>query len=336
MLVKSVDLDSWTDEQLQNMIRWGNKRANRYWEAKLRPGSFLDEEKIETFIRTKYELKRWAREGGIPEDLSILDENNFSITESMPVGNASASVFTNASLNTCLLGCKPINYIPSKSKNFAHEYLSIDKREKKESYPHICVDSELFATSETLDILECTKPEFESRSSLKSSIMSLYNTNEATISHATVQKVVQKTSNLVTNNDSTGLSMPLNHLALINDTQVKEPIVQSLGFNTIPRSEPSAVSSFSFISDLNFDSPSTHTQSSKMGNQAHATLVTNSHVSLYGGNPWDQSENKTEDDSFGDFQGSSEDKPLLIVPISNQGTSRLGALDTLESTEVWK
>ena len=27
--VKSVDLDSWTDEQLQSMLRWGNSRANK-------------------------------------------------------------------------------------------------------------------------------------------------------------------------------------------------------------------------------------------------------------------------------------------------------------------
>ena len=53
--VKSVDLDSWTDEQLQSMLKWGNTRANMYdisaitvcvrllisdsyWEAKLAPG----------------------------------------------------------------------------------------------------------------------------------------------------------------------------------------------------------------------------------------------------------------------------------------------------------
>lgn len=28
--VKSVDLDSWTDEQLQSMLKWGNTRANKY------------------------------------------------------------------------------------------------------------------------------------------------------------------------------------------------------------------------------------------------------------------------------------------------------------------
>jgi stromal membrane-associated protein len=27
--VKSVDLDAWTDEQLQSVVRWGNGRANK-------------------------------------------------------------------------------------------------------------------------------------------------------------------------------------------------------------------------------------------------------------------------------------------------------------------
>ena len=36
--VKSVDLDTWTDEQLQSVLKWGNARANKYWEAKLAPG----------------------------------------------------------------------------------------------------------------------------------------------------------------------------------------------------------------------------------------------------------------------------------------------------------
>lgn len=28
--VKSVDLDTWTDEQLQSMLKWGNIKANKY------------------------------------------------------------------------------------------------------------------------------------------------------------------------------------------------------------------------------------------------------------------------------------------------------------------
>ncbi|KAF2250401.1 ArfGap-domain-containing protein [Trematosphaeria pertusa] len=70
--VKSVDLDSWTDEQLQSMIKWGNARANKYWEAKLASGHVPSEAKIENFIRTKYESKRWVMDGPMP-DPSTLD-----------------------------------------------------------------------------------------------------------------------------------------------------------------------------------------------------------------------------------------------------------------------
>lgn len=69
--VKSVDLDSWTDEQLQSVLNWGNARANKYWEAKLAPGHVPSEAKIENFIRTKYELKRWVMEGPIPDPATL-------------------------------------------------------------------------------------------------------------------------------------------------------------------------------------------------------------------------------------------------------------------------
>ena len=70
--VKSVDLDAWTDEQLQSVLRWGNSRANKYWESKLAPGHAPSEAKIENFIRTKYESKRWVLDGPMP-DPSTLD-----------------------------------------------------------------------------------------------------------------------------------------------------------------------------------------------------------------------------------------------------------------------
>lgn len=70
--VKSVDLDAWTDEQLQSVLNWGNARANKYWEAKLAQGHVPSESKIENFIRTKYELKRWVMDGPMP-DPSTLD-----------------------------------------------------------------------------------------------------------------------------------------------------------------------------------------------------------------------------------------------------------------------
>ncbi|KAF2716677.1 ArfGap-domain-containing protein [Polychaeton citri CBS 116435] len=73
--VKSVDLDSWTDEQMASMIRWGNARANKYWESKLAEGHVPNEAKIENFIRTKYDSKRWTMDGPIP-DPSTLDDGD--------------------------------------------------------------------------------------------------------------------------------------------------------------------------------------------------------------------------------------------------------------------
>ena len=69
--VKSVDLDSWTDEQLQSVLRWGNSRANKYWEAKLAAGHMPSEAKIENFIRTKYESKRWVMDGPMPDPATL-------------------------------------------------------------------------------------------------------------------------------------------------------------------------------------------------------------------------------------------------------------------------
>ncbi|KAI1757850.1 hypothetical protein F4782DRAFT_280 [Xylaria castorea] len=69
--VKSVDLDSWTDEQLQSVLSWGNARANKYWESKLAAGHVPSEAKIENFIRTKYELKRWAMDGPMPKPADL-------------------------------------------------------------------------------------------------------------------------------------------------------------------------------------------------------------------------------------------------------------------------
>ncbi|PYH78183.1 ArfGap-domain-containing protein [Aspergillus uvarum CBS 121591] len=71
--VKSVDLDSWTDEQLQSVVKWGNARANKYWEAKLAPGHVPSEAKIENFIRTKYESKRWVMDGPMPDPSTLSD-----------------------------------------------------------------------------------------------------------------------------------------------------------------------------------------------------------------------------------------------------------------------
>ncbi|KAF7978976.1 hypothetical protein HWV62_44227 [Athelia sp. TMB] len=73
--VKSIDLDTWTPEQMQSIEKWGNKRANMYWEAHLKSGHVPPDHKMESFIRSKYETRRWAQEGPPPADPSILDDS---------------------------------------------------------------------------------------------------------------------------------------------------------------------------------------------------------------------------------------------------------------------
>lgn len=68
--VRSVSLDSWKNEHIKNMQRWGNKRCNAYWEAKLpanypRPDEHSSMAELEKFIRAKYEQRRWVADGNI-------------------------------------------------------------------------------------------------------------------------------------------------------------------------------------------------------------------------------------------------------------------------------
>lgn len=84
--IKSIDLDTWTPEQVANVQRWGNKKANAFWEAHLRPGHMPPDHKIESFIRSKYESRRWAMEGPIPEPETLDTESGETASE--PLSNA--------------------------------------------------------------------------------------------------------------------------------------------------------------------------------------------------------------------------------------------------------
>ncbi|QIX01989.1 hypothetical protein AMS68_007506 [Peltaster fructicola] len=95
--VKSVDLDTWKDEQMESILRWGNARANTYWEAKLAPGHVPNEAKIENFIRTKYDSKRWVMDGPMP-DPSTLDVEGADDDTPLNVVQEKAKVERNVSV----------------------------------------------------------------------------------------------------------------------------------------------------------------------------------------------------------------------------------------------
>ncbi|KAK8854928.1 hypothetical protein IAR55_003667 [Kwoniella newhampshirensis] len=77
--VKSIDLDIWTPEQMESVQKWGNRRANLYWEKHLKAGHVPPDHKIESFIRSKYESRRWAMEGPPPGDPSVLENGGGSV-----------------------------------------------------------------------------------------------------------------------------------------------------------------------------------------------------------------------------------------------------------------
>ncbi|KAK7203473.1 hypothetical protein BZA70DRAFT_282578 [Myxozyma melibiosi] len=89
--VKSVDLDSWTDEQLKSMVRWGNNKANKYWEARLPSGHQPVDTKMENFIRTKYEMKKWVAPGPIPDPDTMSDTEREGPIEPEPPKKTSTS-----------------------------------------------------------------------------------------------------------------------------------------------------------------------------------------------------------------------------------------------------
>lgn len=69
--VKSVNLDSWTPEQVMSLEQMGNSRARAVYEANI-PDSFRrpqTDSALESFIRAKYEAKKYIAEEWVPPPL---------------------------------------------------------------------------------------------------------------------------------------------------------------------------------------------------------------------------------------------------------------------------
>jgi len=62
--VRSVNLDTWAPDWIHSITKWGNARANDYWEYNL-PANFVrpstNNGLMEQFIRDKYERQRYKR-----------------------------------------------------------------------------------------------------------------------------------------------------------------------------------------------------------------------------------------------------------------------------------
>ncbi|KGR00541.1 stromal membrane-associated protein [Candida albicans GC75] len=96
--VKSVDLDAWTDDQIENMVKWGNANVNQYWEDKLPSGYIPDQSKIENFIRTKYDLRKWTMSKNLPDPLS-LNKNKAATTATIQQPKHESKSHSNTTLS---------------------------------------------------------------------------------------------------------------------------------------------------------------------------------------------------------------------------------------------
>ncbi|KAH6629065.1 hypothetical protein C7974DRAFT_433781 [Boeremia exigua] len=112
--VKSVDLDTWTDEQLQSVLKWGNARANKYWEAKLAPGHVPSEAKIENFIRTKYESKRWVMDGPLPDPATLGEDDDDMVLQ--PLSKVQEKIQVERSASQRLAGNAAASRPPPQAK----------------------------------------------------------------------------------------------------------------------------------------------------------------------------------------------------------------------------
>jgi stromal membrane-associated protein len=93
----------------QSIQKWGNRRANLYWEAHLKSGHVPPDQcvscsarlpmltpsysKMESFIRSKYESRRWAMDGPTPSDPSVLEGTAQSASSGDAVATANAPLF---------------------------------------------------------------------------------------------------------------------------------------------------------------------------------------------------------------------------------------------------
>ncbi|ORY89800.1 hypothetical protein BCR35DRAFT_261944 [Leucosporidium creatinivorum] len=110
--IKSVDLDTWSPEQIENIQRWGNKRANAYWEAHLKPGHAPPEHKMESFIRSKYESKRWAMQGPPPPPETLDSDGEAEAVSCSPPSSRCSPLTLLCLKGSCLL-CSSTLHLPN-------------------------------------------------------------------------------------------------------------------------------------------------------------------------------------------------------------------------------
>ncbi|KAI1732270.1 putative GTPase activating protein for arf domain-containing protein [Ditylenchus destructor] len=125
--VKSVNLDSWTPEQVQSMRVMGNAKAKAVYEAELphlfrRPQS---DQSLEAFIRAKYESKRYILKDWRPPSVNVND-----LPQQSGIEKKSTEKSDKQKTNTAMVPKPTVNHIsPTQTGNSIQSPVSVPAEE---------------------------------------------------------------------------------------------------------------------------------------------------------------------------------------------------------------
>ncbi|CAB4483321.1 unnamed protein product [Rhizophagus irregularis] len=231
--VKSVDLDTWTPEQVENMVLWGNTKANLYWEANLenkRP----PESNMDSWIRRKYEMKNWVKSREIPDPRTLGEQNSGDSKQEKPNNNSNDEVDLLSSSSISIKKSPTISQLQGadlfsiSTTNSSSVPSSPTQKKETLPMPRSTTPNSLLATSNS------SGP--SSHDNLKSSILSLYNNPNHTAQGFNnynnnylyqQQNLPNSLSGYSNNNFGTRTTSNMNDLtSIFNQSQTSSPQVQ--------------------------------------------------------------------------------------------------------------
>ena len=131
--VRSVDLDILTEENYLFLKSWGNLKANWYWEGK---GNCSIRESTDAFIRAKYEFKRFARDGPIPNpnDIPIVPLHQIMHQKQQSNQNNSINLLDFDNMNISAKADPP-KLVPVQNNFASFDFFAQNNKESKPDAP---------------------------------------------------------------------------------------------------------------------------------------------------------------------------------------------------------
>lgn len=273
--VKSVDLDAWTDEQVESMVKWGNEKCNHYWEAKLPECYIPDSSKIENFIRTKYDLKKWASLPKIPDPMSM------HVSGSSTASSVQANDGAKGLLSIDSSGIERAHDLPVASGNAQTASLLLDDdfgtfssaqaaRQTTGAQPrNHSGDSD---STQSAGVKSASEPPLVStpdqRKDLKKSILSLYSRSSASLSSLNFANNTRSYSPEMASKNASR-SSPAQNSQLPQSSQNRPPSASKT--QDIPNKNDSVSSMTNSLLDLDFGTPAPLLNSTSLNKNALLT-----------------------------------------------------------------